>query len=492
MRTFTKVAVLMLALTMLLACFASCGGPGDDTTTPKVNNNDGKDEYGRDYIEDGVPQDLRFDGETVTFFTRSDDTYWKIEMDTEATTNDTVNDAIFYRNDTVEKRLGIEIKQVQQAGTYGQHTQWLNTLRNSVLTKSGDYDAAAVYASQGSALAVEGIYYNVKDLNYIDLSKPWWNQTLASELEMFDTLYFLGGNITLSQVAWAGMMVYNKTLLKEYFSDLNIYELVDNHEWTIDKLYELSSQVWVDANNSGVIDAGDTIGYAEYTGNGWLDIWLAALGVDITTKDSEGYPYISIYSERTIDAFEKLQKLSYANPGALGQEVERGDTTFKNGNVLFAASALRNCEEYRSLTQPYGALPMPMYDQEQDGYHSYPQNSCSLIVVLSTCTETDLIGATLELMAAESYRQVTPQYYEVCLQGKYSQAPDDSRMYDIIVNGIKLDFGYVYATLSIGNINNLFRDLTGDFAQTYEKNKLVYETALETLIDKLDELSFMS
>ena len=144
------------------------------------------------------------------------------------------------------------------------------------------------------------------------------------------------------------------------------------------------------------------------------------------------------------------------------------------------------------MTNPYGALPMPMYNSEQDGYASYPQNGCSLVVILSTCTDTDLIGATLELMAAESYRQVTPQYYEVCLKGKYSAAADDARMYDKIVQGIKLDFGFIYASVSIGGVNNLFRNLQGDIAQTYEANKIKYETALETLVDKLDYISFMS
>ena len=493
MKTSIKICSLVLAMVTLLVCFAACGSSGDDTTAPSVSVTDGNlDQYGREYIDDSVPKDLTFDGKDVTFFTRNDGSYWEIEMDSDSTINDTVNDAIFYRNDTVEKRLGIEINQISQAGTFGPHTQWFQTLRNSVLTKSGDYDCAAIYASQGSALATEGIYYNVNDIEYLDLKKPWWNQSLLKDLELFDTIYFLGGNIAITQVSMAGMMVYNKTIFKEYFSDTNIYDIVDNNEWTVDKLYELSSQVWVDSNSSGVIDGGDTVGYTEYTGEGWMDIWLAAFDIHITEKDDEGYPYIAIYNERTVDAFEKLKKLSYSNPGALGYKTERGDTTFINGNVLFSATSLKDCELLREMTQPYGALPMPMYDTEQDGYATYPQNGCSLVVVLSTCQDTELVGATLELMAAESYRQVTPQYYEVCLKGKYSAAADDARMYDKIIEGIKLDFGFIYASVSIGGINNLFRDLQGDIAQNYESNKIKYETSLNTLVDKLDEISFMA
>ena len=494
MKKITKLLALLLALLTVVSCFAGCGGDGDDTTeSPKKAESD-VDEYGRDYIADSVPADLRFDGETVTFFTRNDGDYWKIEMDTESTTNDTVNDAIFYRNATVEQRLGITIDQIQQPGGFGAHTQWLQSLRNTVLTKTGDYDCAAVYASQGSALATEGMYYNVKELEYLDLKKPWWNQTLLTELELFDTIYFLGGDIAVSQTSNAGFIAYNKEIFEEYFKEVNIYEIVDNYEWTIDKLYELSSQVHVDTNLSGVVDDGDLVGLVDYgeVMGGWIDLWMAALGVDITLKDAEGYPYIAIYNERTVDAFEKLKRLNTENPGALGFKSPRTETTFINGNVLFASTFLGACEQYREMTASYGALPLPMYDKEQGHYATYPQNGCSLVTVLSTCQRNELIGATLELMAAESYRQVTPEYYGRCLKGKYSKDVDDARMYDLIVDGIKLDFGFIYASQSIGAINNLFRSVEGDIAQTYEANKLKYETALNALVDKLDEISFLS
>ena len=491
MKKATRLLVFVLALIMTVSCFAACGGDPAETTA-KQESNGNVDEYGRDYIADSIPTDLRFDGQTVTFFTRNDNEYWKIEMDTDATTNDTVNDAIFYRNATVEDRLGITIDQIQQAGTWGVHNQWLQSLRNSVLTRAGDYDCAAVYASQGAALATEGMYYNVKELDYIDLQKPWWNQSLLAELELFDTIYFLGGDIAITQISNAGCMVYNKNMFEEYFKDVDIYRIVDEGEWTIDKLYEFSSQVWVDVNSSGIIDDGDAVGLLDYNDGGLIDLWIAALGVDITLKDSEGYPYIAIYNERTVDAFEKLKRLNLENPGTLAFNTQRSETGFVNGNVLFASSQLVQCESYRSMTTPYGALPLPMYDKEQGYYATYPQNSCSLITVLSTCQDPELIGATLELMAAEAYRQVTPVYYEKCLKGKYSNNADDARMYDKIVEGIKLDFGFIYATTSISGINNMFRKIDGDIAQTYEANKIKYETALEELVNKLDEISFMS
>jgi hypothetical protein len=143
------------------------------------------------------------------------------------------------------------------------------------------------------------------------------------------------------------------------------------------------------------------------------------------------------------------------------------------------------------MQDDYGVLPMPKFDELQDDYHTTFANTASLIVVLSTCTATEKVGATLELMAAEAYKQVTPAYFEICLQGKYSDEPQDAAMYDRILNGFVFSFGFCYSTKSLNGIGGLFRNVDSDMAQTYEANKIKYQTALEELIDKLDEISFM-
>ena len=159
MKNSMKFLCLMLSFLVVLACFAACGG-GEDKTLPTAVGGE-EDESGRNAVKDTVPTDLSFKGETVTFFVRDDNDNLKNEMDVEKTTNNTLYDAVYYRNTTVEDRLGVEIKQVSQPCPHTNSETWNSTLRNAVLTKSGDYDAAAIYGSQSSALAVEGLYYNV-------------------------------------------------------------------------------------------------------------------------------------------------------------------------------------------------------------------------------------------------------------------------------------------------------------------------------------------
>lgn len=502
-----KILSLVLALVMLVACFAACGGPSDVTeppvdTKPQVNTpvegGSLTDTANRDAVKDNVPEGLDFSSQsdnTVTFFTRDNQDTFKYEMDAEKTVNDTLIDAVFYRNDAVEDRLGVVIEQVQQNGAWEVIDSWNQTMRNAVLTKSGDYDAAAIYASAGSALAVEGLYYNVLDVPYIELSKPWWNKSIINETELFNTVYFLAGDIAISEVAWGVTLFYNKNLMNELYAteEIDLYQIVRDDKWTVDEMYKLTSNAWIDTNSDGVLNSGDTFGfrYADSSGDGAMDAWIAAMGIDITTM-VDGYPELTFYNEHTVEAYEKLKTLHLGNPGTLVETNHNSVADFIAGNQLFTRGFIHSGQELRAMNDDYGILPLPKFDEEQEEYRTLSSNLSSLVVVLSTVTDLEMVGSTLELMAAESYKQVTPAFFDIVLKGKYSDAPQDAEMYDLILNSFTYNFGFCFSTKSIEGIGSLFRVLSDDLSQRYESNKIKYQTALDALVDKLDEISFMS
>ena len=488
-----------LALLTVVVCFAACGETTVDTTAPVVNNNvdyvdDGSvtNTENRQRVKDNIPTDLDLTGKEMVFFIRDNNEIFKNEMDVEKTTNDTLSDAVFYRNATVEDRLGVDIRQVGQNGEWSKIDAWNSTLRNSVLTKSGDFDSAAIYASAGSALAVEGLYYNVLDLPYIELSKPWWNKSIINETELFGVVYFLAGDIIVSQTAYGVPLFFNKDLFDEFYStqNINIYDEVRAGKWTVDRMYELTSQAWIDENNDGIISNGDIIGYryANSEGDGAMDAWVAAMGIDITTM-VDGYPELTFYSERTVEVHEKLKKLHLENPGTLVGD--NSEEAFKSGSQLFVRGFLYSGQSFRSMEDDYGVIPLPKFDEAQESYRTLAANAASLVVVLSTVQDVEKVGATLELMAAESYKQVTPAYFDTVLKGKYSDSPDDADMYDRILNSFTYNFGFCFSTKSLEGIGSLFRVLSNDLSQKYESNKIKYQTSLDTLVDKLDEISFM-
>ena len=516
MKAFAKLLALVLACLLLVTALVACGGTTESDTenkgketnapvtdAPETGSQGGYDaNFDRNSVKDGVPTDLRFDGETVTFFTRNDEDLWKYEMDVDTIMNDTLYDAIYYRNKTVEDRLGITITTHQEAGAYAYRVEWNNTLRNAVNTQTGDFDVAAIYLSQGTPLAVEGMYYNVIDFPHINLDQPWWNQNLREELTLFDTLYYLAGDIAITETTQTFTMFYNKNLFDKYYGadGIDLYKVVEDNKWTIDYMYDLVAPIHEDVDGDGTVNDGDLVGFwastpeKQQSGN---DGWIAACGINITTKVN-GIPELTFYSERTLRAYDAVKKLSINCPGTLVHDAPQL-TSFSNGNQMFMRGSLNSGSNLREMKDSYGVLPMPMLEENQDGgYATTVGNVASLVTILSSLPEErkELVGATLELMAAESYKQVTPAYFEIALKTKYAESKEDSDMYDRILNSIKFSFGYCYSTESLKGgsgalqIGSLFRRLGDDLAQVYDANGAIYEENLQKLIDGLDEAAF--
>jgi hypothetical protein len=257
-------------------------------------------------------------------------------------------------------------------------------------------------------------------------------------------------------------------------------------------MYELTSDVWVDNNSDGTLNVGDTYGFqfANNIGDGSADAWMTAMGIDITTM-VDGYPELSLYSEHAVEAFEKLKKLHLENPGTLVGNGNTPTEDFIAGNQLFTRQFISSGSDLRAMSDDYGVVPLPKFNEEQKDYRTIAANIASFVVVLSTVEDVEKVGATLELMGAESYKQVTPAFFDTVLKGKYSDSPDDAEMYDKILNSFTYNFGFCYSTVSLNGIGSLFRVLSEDLSQLYESNKIKYQTSLDELVDKLDEISFM-
>ena len=97
-------------------------------------------------------------------------------------------------------------------------------------------------------------------------------------------------------------------------------------------------------------------------------------------------------------------------------------------------------------------------------------------------------------MAAESYRHVSPAYYDLVLNGKYIRDPNTAEMLDIAIAGIKIDFGWIY-TYSLGSISqNLLRSLvynekTNTFSSTFRSMSKVQSKSMEKLVKNVIEMA---
>jgi hypothetical protein len=102
-----------------------------------------------------------------------------------------------------------------------------------------------------------------------------------------------------------------------------------------------------------------------------------------------------------------------------------------------------------------------------------------------------MVSAVLEVLSAESYKQVIPVYYGTILQGQYSREQADAEMYDLILNSFAFTFGFAYSSSSIGYIGSIFRVLTPSFdiQNHIDSNRDKWKANLEDLLAALEAVS---
>ena len=495
-----KKRITALLLLASLLCSSACGNNVDtvaettalpDAVTTVETAAAPVDEYGRKYVSSALPDNLNFDGTTVNLWCRNDNVF-VYEFAVEEEIGDMLNDAVYNRNRKVEERLNIDFNYHTVSYNFGGETAELKT---PILASAGAYDIAAVHCSQGSGLVALGAYRNLFDFDVIDLDKPWWRQSLKEELSLFDYLPMISGDIALSSSMFITVVLYNQRLYNEYYTE-NIYDIVKSGKWTLDTLLDMTKDIHRDIDGNSTMDENDFYAMAIHSASTPLDAFIAALDMSFTTRNSDHIPELTFNNEHTVAAFEKLTQLVKNNPGtwscsrdkaSWGYEVIR--SKFINGEIIFNPTNIGDTEYFRHMDDPYGVLPLPKYDENQEDYHTLSNAAYSMMTIPVDSPSPDAAAAALEALGEESWRTVTPTYYEVALKAKYFHDDESSQMFDRIIDGVKMNFDTVYQSTGLGGISELIRDLSKDFSSTYAANEKKYMSSLASLLEDLEKLN---
>ena len=490
-----KLLSAFMVIVFVAAVFiSSCSG--DTEPKQNVNETSGGDvlsvaedtEVLRENTPDTLPKDLNYTGETITVHIRGDDASI-LEMNAELT-GDVIEDAVYYRNQAVEERLNVKLETFVAEGWEAYNTAVAN-LRGSIMAGDDTYDIIAGWSARIPQLSIEGLFVDLYDLDYLDLSQPWWVQTLITDLDIAGTLNFLTGDIALTLLKAAYVIYFNKTVEKNYEID-SLYEIVNNGEWTIDKMAEIAKTISFDVNGDGVMDENDMYGGA-FSATNQVDCFLQGSNIKMISKDSDGFPVLDVEYEKLTVLVEKVYSFMFENPGVIcitGNENTNSsklNNAFMGDRALLVAGPLDTASgTFKEMESDYGIIPYPKYDSYQEEYYTRIQDSVSLWCIPITNNDPNMAGAVMEAMAAESYRKLTPAYYEIAMKVKYSRDDISSHMLDIIRDGAYLNFASIYNE-SIGNpwfvMRLLIDGKNKDFASWIAKNEPTIQQKLDELVE---------
>lgn len=498
-----RIAAALLLLTAAVTACADAGSTTTETQNPSGETASAvteapveKEDNGRSGVEDNLPDDLDLGGETIRFMVRAGDLDTSSEFIAESTNGEIVNDAVFARNQTVEERLNVKIE--FNPLNVNRHGGFSGDIRKSVMAGSDDFELVANGLYDTVPLTMEGMFLDLLTLDYLDFEQPWWNRAFFEMTEFNGHNYLALGELSQTMISGTFSMFFNKTMFREFYpDDPSLYETVKAGEWTLEKMISYCTPLYRDLNGNGQADEFDRYGHF-FTDTKTLaaDSFTGGANISLILKNADGTYSFGGINDRAAKFYELMNTLLFENNNTCRTPDNNEDVfnTMLNGQTMFATWMLTGVNYLRDMEDDYGIIPMPKLDEAQESYTSYCHDGSSTFGIPSTENNPNTVAAFLEAMAAETYRVVTPAYFETALKGKYSRDSETSQMLDIIVEGVYLDVGYIFGN-SAGHPIDRMRTVFSSSTQcekaisTMTKGEKTYLKKMEDILEKYDALN---
>ncbi len=485
-----RVLVLALALVMTVSVFAACSTEDEEGVTTEPAGTEkpiNTDEDG--FVVDSLGDDLNFET-TVTIL--GDNVYSKqVYVNEDEVGDDPIKAAIYKKNETVQERLGIEIQWIKSAGG-----EWKN--RNAFLQdvqtayESTPYDCISAYNLTPYMLANKGLCANLYGADYLDLTAPWWPESLLDEILVNDTLYAVTESNDYGLLRNMMAIFFNVEMLASRNME-DPYTLVANNEWTLDKLASMIKDTYEDVDGGGKRDSGDIYGFVNAT-TAKRDAWFFALGYKYAEVENDeivsllGGTQIQDYIDRMVDFYSGKDTMLYDNATYGGN---KQNYMFLNARAYFYSTGVFVTEEIKrdEVTFEYGVVPMPKGSTEQSRYYTHLSNTYDTWCVMANARSMEVSSAVLECMASESYRQTGPTYFETYVKLRYASNEKLAPMYDLVRDSVTFDLIYLYSVAYPDGANP--KDLvkkcitsptTNSWSSIYAGNKGTLDTAFAEIV----------
>ncbi len=461
MKIIKNAAVFLLACLMLTGTLMSCkteqGGEESESASHSSDVQESAsateketNKWGDEVIKTEIPDSLDYNGATVNVVVREGEAYGR-EWTTEKT-DDSVDMVVFKRNKKVQESLGIKFNfiriadNVQKAGG----TKHMSDALEKVAQAGGkEYDIVNQYRNDAGYTSLLPYYKNVRgsEFTYLNLDNPYWSRNFNEVLETNGKQFFFCGDINLSLWDRAIVVFFNKDKL-EYaqVTEAELYKMVIDKKWTYETFYNMIKDIHEEGDTVAGTSAGDFVGLASIYESEASDGLLYSWNVALSQTSIDGYHSIVTDSGYTkyITAGQMIIDLYSASGAWLNMGSDNNIRHFTQGYSLFNIDVIYHGATHltalKDMEGDYGILPTPMYDETQGEYYTGVQDAHSIMCVMDGDKDFEMISATLEMLAYESYNEVRPYYVKTIIKSQNFDDATSGEMFDIIMEGVTLDY----------------------------------------------------
>lgn len=450
-----KILSILLTLLTVFMMATACSNEKPELTTEEEVTTALPTDTGEKYDENGYLKDSLdtkdFGGAVVNISGWSElqksRSIPEFDVSTAEMSKDTLYSAVYLRNLSTEKRLNVNLEFSLTTGWTGKGDgsgmEQVERVRS--LAGTQDLHMVATYSWNPATLMMEGLLADLTEMPHLNLLSPWWNQSVVDKCSIYDHVYYATGDIAPSFLSQIVAVFFNKTFAADEGLG-NIYDYFNEDRWTLSEMMSLSKRVGYDLNDNGTKDAGDKFGLvlnelyvdAFYQGSGMLTIENAADGSLLVSEDFSNEKTQTLLS-RLVGFFGRTDALCTTTGNLVYQ-------AWVSGKTLFIVESIDDIKTgIQKGIDNFGLLPMPKYDSEQTDYCTTTGFYYTIYGVAKAAARNEVIGATLECLASEAYRRVTPVYYEKTVKTQYSSTENEYEMFEYLRQHTVIDSGRVFS-----------------------------------------------
>lgn len=443
-----KILCIILAVLTLLSCMLtmSCNmTEGDENGTGDITvSTDGDTTKTLT-----VPDELDYNKKEFNIIGCSD---WGVEEFTPENVDmrDQVSASLVARDNFLKEYLNVDIKIERIKGQFNDRLTFAQTIENAVLSDAKAYDLVACYSLVAPSLATRGLLVDLNKTEYFSPDKAWWPDFMYDACTVNNKTYHISGDASLNMLYYLQAVLFDAEIMAEYdISEEDVYELVDNGGWTLEKMLELSANI--SSSTDDVWDDSDfyAIGMESRV---MLDSFYFALGLK-TVEDSDGVIKVSddILSEKALTVYDMAYSALFVDHTIRMNDPNTWVHLLKEGRCVFNVSTIYQMKTtLADVDKKIGVLPFPKYEEGDTetnlGYRtlvSSPHIQFAIPVDLDS-EDVTMASAFLETMGYVTYTNVTPVVYDNIMKLRYAKDENSSRMFDILRSGATTEMGILW------------------------------------------------
>ena len=420
----------------------------------------------------------------------------------DATAGNKIDAAGYKRNVTFAKDFDVKVKfdaRKVHHNSSSSKESLLAELRASTLAGAEEFDLVFAGAITAGTLALEKYWFDLKTSEYIKPDAYYYESQVNEQLLVDGHQYFASGfystqNTAAIDVTYANMTAIQKndpTMTKEY-----LYELVLNHEWTLDKLLAIGASYATPGSNTSIptdvsINSfNSTNHYALVLSKSYCQNMFYDLGGDVIVYNDDTYEYDVVLDNATnVNLLTYLQDTITKNTNVLLAPNNSHIAAYKVEAAPFMIVTYINMERLSEASFEWTMLPAPLRNAG-DEYRAY-SDSWNLNFSGIPAANNDLDAATYlyEMFMAYSYDYVYPAYYEESFGTSYQPDAQSCKVFDIVAKSRVVCPANVYGWFGEKNINHIISDSSNSVGSTVSTMKDSVRQNMQHAIDEFNNIS---